>query len=77
MLVNDREWQPKVVPLELSSDLTVQGLQDGKNASLQLQSPGQVRISVERIADVALAQDMAGAIRARAAATSPNGPPGA
>ncbi len=76
MLVNDREWQPKVVPLELSSDLTVQGLQDGKNASLQLQSPGQV-LSVERIADVALAQDMAGAIRARAAATSPNGPPGA
>lgn len=65
LLVNDRDWQPKVESVPVTTELTVQGWQDGRTASLIFQSPS-VSLTVERIVDVAIAHEMAAAVRGRA-----------
>jgi hypothetical protein len=66
LIVNDREWSPRVESVDIDPELTVQGWQDGKTASLIFQRPG-LSITVERIVDVALAHEMAAAVRGQAA----------
>jgi len=65
VFVIDREWKPDVTEVDLSGDLTVQGWQDGRTASLIVQAGGR-SYTVERIADVALAHELAAALRHRA-----------
>ena len=74
LLVNDREWLPEVTSIDISGDLAVQGLQDGRSASMQFQVGGTSFI-VDRIVDVQLAQEMAAAVRGRVAAHAAGGPP--
>lgn len=65
VFVIDREWKPDVTEVDFSGDLTVQGWQDGRTASLIVQAGGR-SYTVERIADVALAHELAAALRHRA-----------
>lgn len=67
LLVNEHEWQPDVREVALTPDLTVQGLQDEKTASLTFIANG-VAITISAIADRPLAHDMARQVRERAAA---------
>ena len=67
LLTNDRAWRPDVESFELSAGLTVQGWSDGRNASLALARDGRPLATIEQISDAQAAQQMAGAIRARAA----------
>ncbi len=74
VITDDREWKPRLEVLELSADLAVYGLQDGRNASLQFHGPG-LALSVGRIADVVPAQELASALRARIAGQAGGAPP--
>lgn len=65
LFVIDREWKPDVKELDVTHDLTVQGWQDGRTASLIVQAGGR-SYTVERVADVALAHEFAAALRHRA-----------
>ena len=65
LLVNAREWQPEVVRVPLAG-MVVQGLADGRRASLQFQV-GETSDSFEGVADTELAVEFANRIRARAA----------
>jgi hypothetical protein len=65
LLVNVREWEPEVVRVPLAG-MGVQGLADGKLASLQFQS-GETRDSFEGVADTDLAVEFAQRLRQRSA----------
>ncbi len=65
LLVNTREWQPEVVRVAVSG-MGVQGLADGKNASLQFQS-GATQDGFAGVGDTELAVEFANRIRQRAA----------
>jgi hypothetical protein len=63
VLVNAREWDPEVT--RLSTDgLTVQGLQDGRSASLSFMA-GTDEDGFQGVADTALAVEFANRIRQR------------
>ncbi len=65
LLVNTREWQPEVVRVTLAG-MGVQGLADGRNASLTFQS-GATSDTFAGVSDAELAVEFANRIRARAA----------
>jgi hypothetical protein len=65
VLVNAREWQPEVVRVAVAG-MGVQGLADGRNASLQFTS-GSTSDSFEGVADTPLAVEFANRIRQKAA----------
>lgn len=64
LIVNDREWKPDVVSLDVDNQLTVQGMGDDRTASLTFAS-GPTMVLVDGISDTALAREMAQRIRAR------------
>ncbi len=65
VLVNAREWQPEVVRVSVIG-LGVQGVQDGRTASLHFTS-GATQDRFEGVGDTALAVEFANRIRQRAA----------
>jgi hypothetical protein len=65
LLVNVREWQPEVVRVPLAG-MGVQGLADGKMASLQFTS-GETQDGFAGVSDTDLAIEFANRIRQRAA----------
>ena len=65
VLVNAREWQPEVVRVPVVG-LGVQGMQDGRTASLHFTS-GATEDRFEGVSDTALAVEFANRIRQRAA----------
>jgi hypothetical protein len=67
LLVNDHEWRPDRREIPIAPDLTVQGWQDDRTASLVFVTEGQ-SVTIEMITDRPLAQEMAHRIRARVAA---------
>ena len=66
LLVNEAEWKVGSASVDIEPDLTVQGWQDDKVASLIFQSGGR-EITIDAIGDRALAQEMAGRVRAKVA----------
>ena len=67
VLVDDRQWKPRVERFALDQSLQVQGWQDERTASLTLLHAGR-QVVVERIVDRPFAVDMAQRIRARTGA---------
>jgi hypothetical protein len=70
MLVNERQWKPDVVVIELGSRLLVHGWQDDRSATLTFVVDDRPEV-VERISDRGLAIELAQ--RVRHLATGPNG----
>ena len=66
LLVNEGPWKAGVESVSMEPGLTVQGWQDDKVASLIFQS-GDRSVTIEAIGDRALAQEMAGRVRAKVA----------
>jgi hypothetical protein len=66
ILVNGREWEPEVVRIPVGPGLQVQGLQDGRTASLSFLTAGEQH-ALERVADTALAVEFANRVRQRLA----------
>ncbi|MEM9466173.1 MAG: hypothetical protein AAGA90_12425, partial [Actinomycetota bacterium] len=64
MIVNDRSWEPDVVPVALEAGLTVQGWQDDRWAALVFARDGH-ELVVDRIGDRAIAQELAAEVRRR------------
>ena len=64
LVVNAREWEPDVTTIDLEPGLTVQGWQDGNHAALVFEREGAETV-VDRIADGAVAQEIAAAVRGR------------
>ena len=64
LVVNAREWEPDVTTVQLEPGLSVKGWQDGNHAALVFAREGQELI-VDRIADGAIAQEIAAAVRSR------------
>ena len=64
LLVDDRAWRPLVERFTISPALQVQGWQDDRTASLTVLAEGR-QFVVERIADRAMAVEMAQRIRHR------------
>ena len=65
LIVNARQWHPDVTPVGLEAGLTVRGWQDERTAALVLSRDGH-ELVVDKIGDRAAAQQIAGAVRARA-----------
>lgn len=63
-LCDERQWQPVTERFALDASLQVQGWQDDKTASLTLAVDGR-QLMLDRIADRALAVEIAQRIRAR------------
>lgn len=74
LFVNDKQWKPDVHSVAITSAVTVQGWQDDRTAALVVHDAGAgagaagVPLTIDRIPDRPLAQEMAGRIRARVAA---------
>ena len=66
LLVNEAQWKPTIETVDIEPSLVVQGWQDDKVASLVFQS-GDRAVTLEQIGDRALAQEMAGRVRAKVA----------
>jgi hypothetical protein len=66
VLVNDREWKPEVVVLQITPAMQVQGWQDDRTATL-LFADGERQEVVERIADRPIAIEFAQRVRDRVA----------
>ena len=66
LLVNEAQWKAASAPVEIGPTLTVQGWQDDKVASLIFESGGR-QVTIDAIGDRALAQEMAGRVRAKVA----------
>lgn len=64
LLVNERAWAPLVAILAVDANLTVQGWQDSRTASLTFIAAGRQHV-LEQITDKPLAVEIAGRIRAR------------
>jgi hypothetical protein len=65
-ILNDRVWLPDQISFPLDPALTVQGEAAGKTATLTFSREGVIA-QVAKIGDVALAQELAQRVRARAA----------
>ena len=65
ILANDREWQPDVAIVALDSELSVQGWQDDKTASLVFQHAGGA-LTIDQIGEREMAQKLAAYVRSRA-----------
>jgi hypothetical protein len=63
ILANSREWQPSVVSMPITPDLTVQGWQDDRVAALMF-TDGDVSHSIDHVPDRALAIELAQLVRA-------------
>jgi hypothetical protein len=66
LLVNEAQWKVASATVEIDPGLTVQGWQDDKVASLIFDSAGR-QLTIDAIGDRALAQEMAGRVRAKVA----------
>ena len=66
LLVNEAQWKVGTATVEIEPALTVQGWQDDKVASLIFESGGR-QVTIDAIGDRALAQEMAGRVRAKVA----------
>ena len=64
LITNARPWQPDIVPVALEPGLTVQGWQDDRHAALVFARDGH-ELVVDRIADRAVAQELAAEVRRR------------
>jgi len=64
LVVNDAELKPFVHRVEVGGDLTVQGWEEGRTASLIFTRDG-VAVRIDAISDPELAKEMAGRVRAR------------
>ncbi|NIT97829.1 MAG: hypothetical protein GWM91_21450 [Actinobacteria bacterium] len=64
LVVNAREWEPDVTTVDLEPGLTVKGWQDGNHAALVFEREDD-EVVVDRIADSAVAQEIAAAVRGR------------
>ncbi len=67
VVVNDRQWRPRVESIELSGDLTVQGWADDRTAALVFRT-GVREVTIDHIADLTLAQELAHRARSTIAA---------
>jgi hypothetical protein len=65
LIVNERQFKPDVIDITLDANVTVQGWQDERTASLLIQQ-GSNSAQIERIGDRPLAMELAQRIRARA-----------
>jgi hypothetical protein len=65
VVVNSREWDPEVVRIPVPG-LQVQGVQDGRTATLTFVAEGGQHV-LDQIGDPALAVELANRIRGRAA----------
>jgi hypothetical protein len=72
VLVNDRQWKPDVVRVELTPELLVQGWQDDRTASLTFVTPGGHEV-LDGIDNRPLAVELAQRVRERVTAVA--GPP--
>ena len=66
LLVNEAEWKAGTASVDIEPSLTVQGWQDDKVASLIFESAGR-QVTIDAIDDRALAQEIAGRVRAKVA----------
>ena len=66
VLVNEHEWKPVIREVTLAPDLTVQGLQDERTASLTFITDG-MGVTISSIQDRPLAHEMARLVRERVA----------
>jgi hypothetical protein len=69
LLHNDRQWAIDQLSMPLDAGVQVQGLAEGSTATLTFVREG-IAVPVSKIGDVALAQELAQRVRARAAAPS-------
>jgi len=73
VLVSDRQWKPEVVVLPVDGELTVQGWQDERTASLTFVAGGRHEV-IERIGDRALAIELAQRVRHAQGVAEPTSP---
>jgi hypothetical protein len=66
VVVDEREWHPGVTEIPLTPGLVVQGMADDRAASLTFSQHGVQIVHVDHIGDIALAQQLAAAVRGRA-----------
>ncbi len=66
VVVDEREWRPRVVEIPLTPGLVVQGMADDRAAALTFSQHGVQLVHVDHIGDIALAQQLAAAARGRA-----------
>jgi hypothetical protein len=66
LIVNDREFRPDVIEMQVDGAVSVQGWQDDRAAALLIQR-NELTAQIERIGDKPLAQELAQRIRAKAA----------
>ena len=64
LVVNDREWEPDIVPVGLEPGLEVEGRQDEHRAALVFRR-GAAELVVDEIADTEAAREVAIMVRAR------------
>jgi hypothetical protein len=64
LIVNAREWNPDITPVDLEPGLTVQGWQDERTAALVFERDG-AELVVDKIGDRELVQDLVSRVRAR------------
>jgi hypothetical protein len=65
LVVDEREWRPGVTEIPLTPGLVVQGMADDRAASLTFSQHGVQVAHVDHIGDIALAQQLAAAVRSR------------
>jgi hypothetical protein len=70
LLVNEHPWKPDVAELPVDGSLVIQGWQDDRTAALVLQSADRM-LTVDRIADRPIAQEMAQRLRGRTGTAAP------
>jgi hypothetical protein len=66
LLLDDRQWRPGRTEVAVDAGTSVQGLVEGNHATLVF-TRGDVAVTLTRIGDLALAQEFAARVRARAA----------
>jgi hypothetical protein len=64
VFVNDREWEPNVVRIALTTDLVVSGVQDDRKATLSFEAAGVSEV-VDSISEREMAQRLAELVRAK------------
>ncbi|CAN5627890.1 hypothetical protein BH20ACT2_BH20ACT2_00250 [soil metagenome] len=74
VVVNERQWRPDLEQLPLVADLAVQGWADDRTAALVFAAGGRT-VTIDRVADRVLAQELAGRARHRVAALGGSPPP--
>ena len=71
LLLNSAKWKPTIDTVPITADLSVQGLGDGRTASLLFTS-GRVTHTIDQIRDTTIAQEFAHRLRSRAGYAATN-----